>query len=318
MIVCELLRRRSVSLAFSLLDTTHTSVLLGICIYKRVFPPVFIAHSCSPHPPCSSSVNSAFTTQNLPPFAHTYNSYPSILLHSIISDFFHPSVSLLDSSLLPVVIMVAAPEVNQFVRPSKEFDAISDAIDNVNILKGQQGGPEADAAAMALKKQIEYDEASKFDADKDKTEFRNYDEACDRVKNFYAEQHRKQTLQYNLDVRAKFNSEVRAKMSVWEAIEMLNTLVDESDPDTEVSQIEHLLQTAEAMRRDGKPDWMQVTGLVHDLGKLLYFFGADGQWDTVGDTFVVGAKFSDKNIYPETCERRFCSSSLLLDEFRPS
>jgi inositol oxygenase len=81
---------------------------------------------------------------------------------------------------------------------------------------------------------------------------------------------------------------------------MLNTLVDESDPDTSVGQIEHLLQTAEAIRRDGKPEWMQVTGLVHDLGKLLCFFGADGQWDVVGDTFVVGCKFSDKIIYPET------------------
>lgn len=51
---------------------------------------------------------------------------------------------------------------------------------------------------------------------------------------------------------------------------------------TSVSQIEHLLQTAEAMRRDGKPDWMQVTGLVHDLGKLLFMFGSEGQWDVVG------------------------------------
>ena len=44
---------------------------------------------------------------------------------------------------------------------------------------------------------------------------------------------------------------------------------------TDLSQIEHLLQTAEAMRRDGKPEWMQVAGLVHDLGKLLYFFGSE-------------------------------------------
>ena len=51
---------------------------------------------------------------------------------------------------------------------------------------------------------------------------------------------------------------------------------------TSLSQIEHLLQTAEAIRRDGKPEWMQVAGLVHDLGKLLYFFGSEGQWDVVG------------------------------------
>ena len=94
-------------------------------------------------------------------------------------------------------------------------------------------------------------------------------------------------------------------MGIWEAMEMLNTLVDESDPDvsllrhrsqvntatdatlllaaqTSLSQIEHLLQTAEAIRRDGKPEWMQVTGLVHDLGKLLFLFDSEGQWDVVG------------------------------------
>jgi inositol oxygenase len=65
-------------------------------------------------------------------------------------------------------------------------------------------------------------------------------------------------------------------MGIWEAMELLDTLVDSSDPDTDATQIEHLLQTAEAMRRDGKPDWMQVTGLVHDLGKLLYFYVSFG------------------------------------------
>jgi inositol oxygenase len=114
------------------------------------------------------------------------------------------------------------------------------------------------------------------------------------------EQHAKQTLAYNLRIRDEFQNTVRARMTVWEAMELLNELVDESDPDTSVGQIEHLLQTAEAMRKDGKPDWMQVTGLVHDLGKLLCFFGAEGQWDVVGDTFVVGCKFSDKIIYPDT------------------
>jgi inositol oxygenase len=51
------------------------------------------------------------------------------------------------------------------------------------------------------------------------------------------------------------------------------------------------------MRKDGKPRWMQLTGLIHDLGKLLYFFDAQGQWDVVGDTFPVGCAFDDKIIY---------------------
>jgi inositol oxygenase len=107
-------------------------------------------------------------------------------------------------------------------------------------------------------------------------------------------------------------------MTIWEAIEKLDTLVDESDPDTELSQIQHLLQTAEAMRRDGKPDWMQLTGLVHDLGKLLFFYGAEGQWDVVGDTFVVGCKFSDKIIYPSTCTCCPSSPCLLAKRCLPS
>jgi len=110
----------------------------------------------------------------------------------------------------------------------------------------------------------------------------------------------KQTVAFNIQARVNFKSRRRARMGVWQAMEMLDTLVDESDPDTNLSQIEHLLQTAEAIRRDGKPEWMQVTGLVHDLGKLLFLFDSEGQWDVVGDTFVVGCRFSDKVIYPET------------------
>jgi len=164
------------------------------------------------------------------------------------------------------------------------FEIISDAVDEVNILKGQSA----------------WDDRPRFSDKKDKEQFRQYEEACDRVKTFYKEQHEKQTMEYNLFVREKFRSTVHARMGIWEAMEKLNELIDDSDPDTSVSQIEHLLQTAEAIRRDGKPEWMQVTGLVHDLGKLLYFFDSQGQWDVVGDTFVVGCKFSDKIIYPET------------------
>ena len=87
-------------------------------------------------------------------------------------------------------------------------------------------------------------------------------------------------------------------MGVWEAMEFLNTLVDDSDPDTDLSQIEHLLQTAEAIRRDGHPRWFVLTGLIHDLGKILCLFG-EPQWAVVGDTFPVGCAFSDKIVFPE-------------------
>lgn len=171
------------------------------------------------------------------------------------------------------------------VKSGRDLDATSDAIDEVNVLKSKL-----------------WTAKSEFDSEKDKTQFRDYDSACDRVKNFYREQHEKQTVAFNIKARVDFKNKKRARMGIWEAMEMLNTLIDESDPDTSLSQIEHLLQTAEAIRRDGKPEWMQVTGLVHDLGKLLFLFGSEGQWDVVGDTFVVGCKFSDKIIYPHTFE----------------
>ncbi|KAL6306423.1 myo-inositol oxygenase [Sparassis latifolia] len=174
-----------------------------------------------------------------------------------------------------------------FALSAVELETVCDAVDEVNKLKGNA----VDNA---------WDTSSEFDAEKDKSIFRQYEAACERVKEFYREQHEKQTVEFNQRARENFKKTVRARMGIWEAVEMLNTLVDDSDPDTSVSQIEHLLQTAEAIRRDGKPEWMQVTGLVHDLGKLLYLFGSEGQWDIVGDTFVVGCAFSEKIIYPET------------------
>lgn len=61
--------------------------------------------------------------------------------------------------------------------------------------------------------------------------FRDYANACDRVKNFYAEQHMKQTMEYNLRARHHFHTREKMRMSVWQAVEKLNELVDDSDPD---------------------------------------------------------------------------------------
>ena len=127
----------------------------------------------------------------------------------------------------------------------------------------------------------------------------------------YSEQHTKQTVDFNIAARKNAFEKPRATMGIWEAMELLNTLVDASDPDTDATQIEHLLQTAEAIRKDGKPEWMQVTGLVHDLGKLLYFFGSDGQWDVVGDTFVVGCEIpTDKIVVSFEISHTTCDTVL--------
>lgn len=129
--------------------------------------------------------------------------------------------------------------------------------------------------------------------------FRDYRaEAKPSVKEFYRLNHTHQTRDFVLAKRAQYLGLNRGKMGIWEAMEFLNTLVDDSDPDTDLTQIEHLLQTSEAIRADGHPRWLVLTGLIHDLGKILCLWG-EPQWAVVGDTFPVGCGYSDKVVFPE-------------------
>lgn len=137
---------------------------------------------------------------------------------------------------------------------------------------------------------------------KKKEEFRNYEKpARPSVREFYRLNHLYQTLDFVKQKEAAFIPGNRGEMSIWEAAEFLNTLVDDSDPDTDLTQIQHLLQTSEAIRKDGHPDWFILTGFIHDLGKILCLWG-EPQWCVVGDTFPLGCKFSDKIVYPEFFE----------------
>ena len=45
----------------------------------------------------------------------------------------------------------------------------------------------------------------------------------------------KQTVAFNITARVDFKSRKRARMGIWQAMEMLNTLVDDSDPDVSSS-----------------------------------------------------------------------------------
>ena len=129
--------------------------------------------------------------------------------------------------------------------------------------------------------------------------YRDYDKAdIDRVRTFYRTNHQHQTYSFVQEKKAKWLAFNQRRMTPWEGLDFLNTLVDESDPDTELPQIMHLLQTAEAIRTDGHPDWFVLTGFIHDLGKVLCLFG-EPQWAVVGDTFPVGCKPSSSNVYPE-------------------
>ncbi len=136
-------------------------------------------------------------------------------------------------------------------------------------------------------------------SEKPAEQFRNYaDDVRPTVREFYRQNHKHQTLDFVLGKKRQYLPLRQRRMGIWEAMEFLNTLVDDSDPDTDLSQIEHLMQTSEAIRRDGHPRWFVLTGLIHDLGKILCLYG-EPQWAVVGDTFPVGCAFSDKVVFPE-------------------
>nr|CAD1822196.1 unnamed protein product [Ananas comosus var. bracteatus] len=147
--------------------------------------------------------------------------------------------------------------------------------------------------------------------------FRNYDAESERkktVEEFYRVNHINQTYDFVKKMREeKYGKLNRVEMSIWESIELLNEFVDESDPDLDEPQIEHLLQTAEAIRKDyPNEDWLHLTGLIHDLGKVLLHksFGELPQWAVVGDTFPVGCVLTSAMCTTSTLKRTLTTTIL--------
>ena len=136
--------------------------------------------------------------------------------------------------------------------------------------------------------------------------FRNYDKASEAVRNCYQLQRRYQTVAFvdkMIEKYCKFNRQ----NSFWELFDILTEFVDLSDPDINLTNHQHLFQTAEKIREDGHPEWFQLVGLIHDLGKIIYKKNGcveDGtsmetQWGIVGDTFLVGITIPESVVFPE-------------------
>lgn len=144
------------------------------------------------------------------------------------------------------------------------------------------------------------DPSDKFRPEKEDAVFRNYTSSCayyKRVKNTYHQMHTNQSYAFatdKLEAWTKFN---HAELPILDALEALNDLVDESDPDVDIANSIHAFQTAERIR-EAHPDkeWFQLTGLIHDVGKIMAIYG-EPQWSTVGDTFPVGCAFAEESVF---------------------
>lgn len=153
-------------------------------------------------------------------------------------------------------------------------------------------------------------------ADKDDEDFRTYDveKTTERVVEHYRLMRSKQTVEFVERMEKKYTFEGgvgRKQMTIEEAFVDLENYIDASDPDLDLPNKLHLLQTAEGIRAAGHPEWLQLTGLLHDMGKIMFLWGTgeDGQdgydpkghqWALGGDTFVVGCKIPDDAVvFPE-------------------
>lgn len=115
-----------------------------------------------------------------------------------------------------------------------------------------------------------------FDLSEYRPEYKNSDDfrnfamrvTPDHVVKSYRDMHRKQTLEFAREKKKEWCQLNHAEMTVMEALDALNSLMDESDPDADVSDGIHAFQTAEGIRRE-HPDkgWLQLTGLIHDIGE---------------------------------------------------
>src|SRR6187402_912579 len=135
---------------------------------------------------------------------------------------------------------------------------------NENIINDKNANPLAGLDEWEEDVLRRYPDAETMTTTKAAEEFRDYDNPQrDTVREFYRLNHTYQTYDFVKEKQKDFLQFNRKKLRVWEALEFLNTLIDDSDPDTDLDQLQHLLQTAEAIREDGHPDWFVLTGFIH-------------------------------------------------------
>jgi len=102
--------------------------------------------------------------------------------------------------------------------------------------------------------------------DKADDEFRTYDLETTpaRVIDHYKKMRSKQTVEFVTRMADKFHfdpttGEGRTQLTIEEAFLELESYVDASDPDLDLPNKIHLLQTAEGIRKAGHPEWLQVS-----------------------------------------------------------
>ena len=122
------------------------------------------------------------------------------------------------------------------------------------------------------------------------------------VQDFYVSLYSNQSLEKERELREKYSRLNHGVMTMQTALNLLDTFIDPSDPDLDVPNSVHAYQTAERIRmKYPNNKQLQITGLIHDIGKVLFNFG-EPNYFIVGDTYVLGAQIPNTVPYYHTIE----------------
>ncbi|XP_042322560.1 inositol oxygenase isoform X2 [Sceloporus undulatus] len=141
-----------------------------------------------------------------------------------------------------------------------------------------------------------------FESGKPKDDYRNFKDSplMERVYNTYLQMHTNQTVDFVQKKHEEYGGCRLRQMTVMEALDLLDNVVDESDPDVDFPNSYHAYQTAEGIRKaHPDKDWFHLVGLLHDMGKILALVG-EPQWAVVGDTFPVGCQVQGSVVFHDS------------------
>jgi len=128
-----------------------------------------------------------------------------------------------------------------------------------------------------------------------------------QVKKCYELQRKHHTPSFIKKMKEKYERIYAVNYTLSQIMKLIDKFEDLSDPDLNLPNSHHALQTAYSVRLEDEPDWMIVVGLIHDFGKILAFLNPskeDGtslctQWSLVGDTFISGLPIPKSVPYPD-------------------
>ena len=130
--------------------------------------------------------------------------------------------------------------------------------------------------------------------EEDTDTFRNYTDSLyqERVEQTYKNMLENQTVVYVYELRHKYSKFPNKEYGVWEIIEKVNSIVDESDPDNNLPQIFHFYQTGESIK-----SYIDDSGLLLEI-QIRNFFSND-EWNNLPERYQTEFNTTLKDYYSE-------------------